>query len=860
MKKNLFLKALALTLSLMLVICSAGLAFAEDVVVEDETKTISGDVNGHVTVTANEDETTKLTVTGSITEHSKDASGGEALLVSVKVDGTATVETGNINHTGEGYWDRGVQVITYGPESQATVAVGDISSDNIGIYVNNYGGTADVTSGDISAEATGVYVNVTDRSTDYKEMTAAEFQALNLGEPDLVEENAPGNTYVEKFIVDKNEEKAIYSHAIYSDGRESYGKYDYGYGFGGKTTVQVNGDITVKNSSQETGYGNASGVQISASSLKGETEINVDGNITVDADYAWGVNMSSYNGNNEAVNVDGNISATGEIAYGVTVGIHNESTGTADVTGNITATGERLADGVELYSVGSDATAEATITGDITAAAKGEEGKATGLIAYAYTDNEVTATVTGDINATGTGEAIGIDVYANEGSEVTVTQKGDITVKGTEEATAIQATNDGGTIDIDITGDVASNHIGLSLVDAHHYKSTGKYEGEITVDPDEYDKETGYYYHYDGEKRIAYLVNSEGKAYYAQVEEDKDHDPGTTAVTITGDVTATETGAVIDLTNDKSKIDLIVDGTLSGETQSVLVSENTIDENLTLTVWEIKANDDGNLVERETADGTTEADREIEKNIQYIIKIEPTQKDIIKTQGTTEYEGYNVANEGDTVTLKVEVPEGYQIKNAFSDSDQTIEMAQDDDGNYYLIVPKGGAVMISVEFEKIPEPEPAPQPAAETEGETKATTTFVQTTSTKVAIMKPADETNDTQAFKDEIQNVDILSILPDDIKELLPEGVSKVAEAITMTLENYDPEMGTVTLKIASKKTYTKGEKATVVIALPDGNGGYTFFYIEGEGQDDGTLNLNIPADTAKALTGKTFVTMILE
>ena len=72
---------------------------------------------------------------------------------------------------------------------------------------------------------------------------------------------------------------------------------------------------------------------------------------------------------------------------------------------------------------------------------------------------------------------------------------------------------------------------------------------------------------------------------------------------------------------------------------------------------------------------------------------------------------------------------------------------------------------------------------------------------------------------------------------------------------------MGAVTLKISpNNKTYTKGEKATIVIALPDGNGGYTFFYIEGEGQEDGTLALNIPANTAKALAGKTFVTMILE
>ena len=126
--------------------------------------------------------------------------------------------------------------------------------------------------------------------------------------------------------------------------------------------------------------------------------------------------------------------------------------------------------------------------------------------------------------------------------------------------------------------------------------------------------------------------------------------------------------------------------------------------------------------------------------------------------------------------------------------------------------------------------------------------------------MKPADETDDTKSFKDLVGNSDIMTILPDEIKELLPEGISAVQETLTMTLENYDDTMGAVTLKIAVKKTYTKGEKATVVIALPDGNGGYTYFYIEGEGQEDGTLSLNIPAAIAKALAGKTFVTMILK
>ena len=62
------------------------------------------------------------------------------------------------------------------------------------------------------------------------------------------------------------------------------------------------------------------------------------------------------------------------------------------------------------------------------------------------------------------------------------------------------------------------------------------------------------------------------------------------------------------------------------------------------------------------------------------------------------------------------------------------------------------------------------------------------------------------------------------------------------------------------TNKKYAVGDKAIVIIALQDGNGGYVWFLIEGEGQEDGSLVLNLPADTAAHLAGKTFVTIILE
>ena len=873
MKKNLFLKALALTLSLMLAVCSAGLAFAEDVYVENETKTIEGDVDGRVIVEALENETSNLTITGTVTEVSEDYSYhlNQAVVVSVDDNGTATVETGDINHTGGDYGGSALVAESWGFESQATVTTGDITSDNIGISVGNYAGTVDVTSGDIDATMYGVTVNPQDFPSYSSQLTAEEFAALNLGEPDQTGESPIGK--YEKYIIDKDGDSAVYWHYINDDGTESFTQDLYGNGFAGETSVQVNGDITVINPSEEGGgFDVAVGVQITGRTVSSETEVAVDGDITAEAGYARGVHTYISNGSEAAVDVDGDITATGDSAYGAIFGAGDGSTTTADLTGDITVKGE---------------------------------GSAIGLYLDADTESEVTATMDGDIQVTGTAEdtyAVGLEAYAFEDSELTATVTGDITVEDTEKATGVLAQSRGGEMNITVVGDVTSDGTGLSLSSLYGEDSVGILPDDF--EPDEND-EKGWtqtdmdgnlvqqWYRRDlGDQVLYYALTAEGElAEHSLGIDNKLYTPAATEVRITGDVTAEETGAYIDLTNKKGEIDLIVDGTLSGETQSVLVSEDTIADNLTLTVWEIKANDDGNLVERvaetnEDGEPTkVEADTAIEKNIQYIIKVEPTQKDIITTQGTTEYEGYNVANEGDTVTLKVEVPDGYQIKNAFSDTDQTVTMARDADGNYYLIVPRGGAVMISVEFEKLPEPEPEPEPEEKTESEQKTepeiipaiqpeaaaetqpaaqNNTQTETPATQVAIMKPAEETTDTTVLKDQVEELaktgDVLSVLPEEIKEQLPEGVSTVKETITMTLENYDPGMGAVTLKIAPKKIFTKGEKTTVVIALPDGNGGYTFFYVEGEGQEDGTLNLNIPADTAKALAGKTFVTMILE
>ena len=117
-----------------------------------------------------------------------------------------------------------------------------------------------------------------------------------------------------------------------------------------------------------------------------------------------------------------------------------------------------------------------------------------------------------------------------------------------------------------------------------------------------------------------------------------------------------------------------------------------------ISAWtrlEMTADKDGDYVKREEYDETTDskklvADREAEKAIQYIIRVDPSQEGIIHTNGTRDYKGREVANEGDIIVLKIDVPAGLMIDEVYGDGDHQAhsKLIQDSYGNYFMIVPR----------------------------------------------------------------------------------------------------------------------------------------------------------------------------
>ena len=141
------------------------------------------------------------------------------------------------------------------------------------------------------------------------------------------------------------------------------------------------------------------------------------------------------------------------------------------------------------------------------------------------------------------------------------------------------------------------------------------------------------------------------------------------------------------------KMEIIVAGTLSGSASPVGL-ELSMTKNLLLTVWKVVPNDSDELVVDSEADFTTL--KEEENAIQYILRVAPGQENLLSIEGAKTYKDYLVALEGDTVTLRLNLPEGTESAGVYMDEAQTEQVSADETGAYTFTVPMAGGVVLSV--------------------------------------------------------------------------------------------------------------------------------------------------------------------
>ena len=597
-------------------------------------------------------------------------------------------------------------------------------------------------------------------------------------------------------------------------------------------TATVNGTIEVENKNA-----NTMGVYVypEANLTEAKLEATVNGDISAESGkMARGISINNYGGDDD-IDVYGDVTVTGtNNAAGIYSYADNEGKTDIFIAEDLNVKSDAYACGmqVDTYS-GAGFSAEIgesmTVKGDMNAFG----------IRIGGTESDTSVSVGDDLNVSGGNYAYGVYSTAYHDATVTVDIDGSVDVSSDKQAQGLYAqTRSGGTVDItvgegiEVTGKTLATGI-------QGYAGGENSKTEIEV------KSGGVFVDADSATAVTAAA----------------YDGGETIIDITGDVISSGDGLYLSAL-ENSEASVLIDGTLSGENASIVLSSPAVNGNMNLTVWEVKANEDGNLAERYDVNedqGGRVADKEFEKQIQYIIKMEPNENATLSTEGTTKYEGYNVAHEGDKVVLKVNVADGYHIVNAFNGTDTRVELLRDENGNYYLVIPRGGAVLLSVTLEA--DAPAAPAPVVEEE---EAPAAPVYTYVPPVPSMPKVEDSPETAALKGKIEAAikaaagDIFSFLPDAIKALIPEEFKKIGQILTLELINYTDNMGEVSFLVETEKKYEEGEVAFVVFVIPGDN--ETYLAARAEGMADGTLKISPDVETLKQLANKKFVAVILD
>ena len=382
------------------------------------------------------------------------------------------------------------------------------------------------------------------------------------------------------------------------------------------------------------------------------------GDITAEGENALTVKASG--GHNATVTVDGNVTATSseasevEQVAGVEVNV-NGNNSSADISIDGTVTSDSI--GAEVNNLGG-ATAELTVTGDVTVEGTGDKDVAVSAHTITGSQSTTTVDISGNVQSTADGLTVG-SMCAGGKAETEMNVDGDVKAEGT--GLIIGAAT--------IPADPAEENTGTASV-------------EVRIGGD--------------------LSSKNGSAIEAAV--DMTDKSSTGAVELKGDAVVIVEGTISSEKDDGPIIKAGIPDNYdaAGEISSTL-------DTLDLTVWKIDIKDGQTLA----ADSERVEDKEFEKRINYIVKLEPNEKfdyaavkqdnsalDTVTATINGEEYSYDVAHESEKVYLKINT-KGYRIKGAYNVDGEKKEIDHDSEGNYYIEVPRGGGIYLSVEGDNL---------------------------------------------------------------------------------------------------------------------------------------------------------------
>ena len=349
-------------------------------------------------------------------------------------------------------------------------------------------------------------------------------------------------------------------------------------------------------------------------------------------------------------------------------------------------------------------------------------------LAFAQAGREIyneSASVTGPVSvSTKDEDAVGIQVMGDEGTELAVTVTGDILAEA--ETDSYDHQNCAGVyIDLSGAGTAGKVTVDGNITSVNTWKGDDTWnldtvgleadvsdrgEADVTVNGkilarsvmnqgDGYTWSAGIHSGNNG-GRLKLTVNgdvtAEGKDYCVGLNvKIETEDEASSFIQVNGDVTASDIGIRMENYAPDGKMEVLVNGTLSAR-RCISPEGDTYRRSL-FTVWKAEPVEGSDIIPLDE-DILDDGAREIEKEIQYIIRISDESAPYITVQAE-DYHGFPVAREGETVPVLVQPPKGYEVAAVYGKPGNGMKLPKK--GNVYeLTVPKGGGIELSVSLRK----------------------------------------------------------------------------------------------------------------------------------------------------------------
>ena len=277
-------------------------------------------------------------------------------------------------------------------------------------------------------------------------------------------------------------------------------------------------------------------------------------------------------------------------------------------------------------------------------------------------------------------------VYAsakNGGSACVLIGEDGVTVGSVSRAQAIAMEAKGGTVDVVVMGDVYAATNGLTGNIAYGAKMEADSTGVANLTVTGSVTAAG-----SAHSAGLWIIGADGSEATALIEGDVDSEGH--GLTLEGSSSAENT--------------VVIGGTLTGDEGAIYLKNNDAAENTDVYVWTIENPMEKPDVAPQAGSAAAALNDVYENNVHYIVRYaDEEQRDKVILDGAETYTlseeeelTFDYANENEIITLIAK--DHFEIMGAYN-GEEEVALEKDGEGNYFLVVPRGGGVYLTINIE-----------------------------------------------------------------------------------------------------------------------------------------------------------------